>query len=132
MEQLNRGKDKVADAVRAKVDIVFSKPSGYEELKKVVAGMSSDLTVKVNFDLSTTKAVKLKYTRITSCNVERSFCRYKSVLGSSRRKFTFQHLKEMFVIHFYGKTIKTVFCLKSTKQKSTLKGMFTLFLVYFH
>ncbi|KAJ4430753.1 hypothetical protein ANN_19344 [Periplaneta americana] len=34
VEQLNRGRGKVADAVRAKVDTVLSKNPGYEELKK--------------------------------------------------------------------------------------------------
>ncbi|PSN39921.1 hypothetical protein C0J52_23342 [Blattella germanica] len=40
VEQLNRGRGKVADAVRAKVDTVLSKNPGYEELQKVVAEMS--------------------------------------------------------------------------------------------
>ncbi|KAJ4441184.1 hypothetical protein ANN_11035 [Periplaneta americana] len=98
VEQLNRGRGKVADAVRAKVDTVLSKNPGYEELQKVVAVMSGESTVKINLDLSPADIVKLNYVPVTSCDVERSFSQYKSILRDNRRRFTFQHLKEMF--HF--------------------------------
>ncbi|KAJ4431264.1 hypothetical protein ANN_19861 [Periplaneta americana] len=96
VEQLNRGRGKVADAVRAKVDTVLSKNPGYEELQKVVAVMSGESTVKINLDLSPADIVKLNYVPVTSCDVERSFSQYKSILRDNRRRFTFQHLKEMF------------------------------------
>lgn len=102
MEQLNRGRGKVADAVRAKVDTVLSKNPGYEELQKVVAVMSGESTVKINLDLSPADIVKLNYVPVTSCDVERSFSQYKSILRDNRRRFTFQHLKEMFVTYCYG------------------------------
>ncbi|KAJ4430000.1 hypothetical protein ANN_22204 [Periplaneta americana] len=95
VEQLNRGRGKVADAVRAKVDTVLSKNPGYEELQKVVAVMSGESTVKINLDLSPADIVKLNYVPVTSCDVERSFSQYKSILRDNRRRFTFQHLKEM-------------------------------------
>ncbi|KAJ4430864.1 hypothetical protein ANN_19455 [Periplaneta americana] len=102
VEQLNRGRGKVADAVRAKVDTVLSKNPGYEELQKVVAVMSGESTVKINLDLSPADIVKLNYVPVTSCDVERSFSQYKSILRDNRRRFTFQHLKEMFVTYCYG------------------------------
>ncbi|KAJ4448194.1 hypothetical protein ANN_10207 [Periplaneta americana] len=101
VEQLNRGRGKVADAVRAKVDTVLSKNPGYEELQKVVAVMSGESTVKINLDLSPADIVKLNYVPVTSCDVERSFSQYKSILRDNRRRFTFQHLKEMFVTYCY-------------------------------
>ncbi|KAJ4445183.1 hypothetical protein ANN_06984 [Periplaneta americana] len=102
VEQLNRGRGKVADAVRAKVDTVLSKIPGYEELQKVVAVMSGESTVKINLDLSPADIVKLNYVPVTSCDVERSFSQYKSILRDNRRRFTFQHLKEMFVTYCYA------------------------------
>ncbi|PSN41021.1 hypothetical protein C0J52_19858, partial [Blattella germanica] len=102
VEQLNRGRGKVADAVRAKVDTVLSKNPGYEELQKVVAVMSGESTVKINLDLSPADIVKLNYVPVTSCDVERSFSQYKSILRDNRRIFTFQHLKEMLVTYCYG------------------------------
>ncbi|PSN38201.1 hypothetical protein C0J52_20758 [Blattella germanica] len=101
VEQLNRGRGKVADAVRAKVDTVLSKNPGYEEIQKVVAVMSGESTVKINLDLSPADIVKLNYVPVTSCDVECSFSQYKSILRDNRRKFTFQHLKEMFVTYCY-------------------------------
>ncbi|PSN30656.1 hypothetical protein C0J52_22252 [Blattella germanica] len=98
VEQLNRGRGKVADAVRAKVDTVLSKNPGYEELQKVVAVMSGESTVKINLDLSPADIVKLNYVPVTSCDV----FQYKSILGDNRRRFTFQHLKEMFITYCYG------------------------------
>jgi hypothetical protein len=59
VEQLNRGRCKLAEAVRAKMDTVFSKNPGYEELKMVVAVMSGDSAEKVNMDLSSVDIVKL-------------------------------------------------------------------------
>ncbi|KAJ4446325.1 hypothetical protein ANN_13020 [Periplaneta americana] len=105
VEQLNRGRGKVADAVRAKVDTVLSKNPGYEELQKVVAVMSGESTVKINLDLSPADIVKLNYVPVTSCDVERSFSQYKSILRDNRRRFTFQHLKEMFVTYCYDQQI---------------------------
>ncbi|KAJ4433744.1 hypothetical protein ANN_16055 [Periplaneta americana] len=103
VEQLNRGRGKVADAVRAKVDTVLSKNPGYEELQKVVAVMSGESTVKINLDLSPADIVKLNYVPVTSCDVERSFSQYKSILRDNRRRFTFQHLKEIFQPHTVAK-----------------------------
>ncbi|PSN40017.1 hypothetical protein C0J52_19004 [Blattella germanica] len=85
VEQLNRGRGKVADAVTAKVDTVLSKNPGYEELQKVVAVMSGESTVKINLDLSPADIVKLNYVPVTSCDVERSFSQYKSILRDNRR-----------------------------------------------
>ncbi|KAJ4428966.1 hypothetical protein ANN_25962 [Periplaneta americana] len=96
VEQLNRGRGKVADAVRAKVDTVLSKTLDMKNYKKVVAVMSGESTVKINLDLSPADIVKLNYVPVTSCDVERSFSQYKSILRDNRRRFTFQHLKEMF------------------------------------
>ncbi|KAJ4440650.1 hypothetical protein ANN_08797 [Periplaneta americana] len=102
VEQLNRGRGKVADAVRAKVDTVLSKTLDMKNYKKVVAVMSGESTVKINLDLSPADIVKLNYVPVTSCDVERSFSQYKSILRDNRRRFTFQHLKEMFVTYCYA------------------------------
>ena len=85
VEQLNRDRGEVADAVRAKVDTVLSKNTGYEELRKVVAVMSGDSTEKINLDLSPVVIVKLNYAPVTSSEVECSFSQYKSILRDTRR-----------------------------------------------
>ena len=64
--------------------------------------MSGDSSVKINLDLYPADIVKLKHAPITSSDVERSFSQYKCVFRDNRSRFTFQHLKEMFVTHCYG------------------------------
>ena len=63
--------------------------------------MSDASIVKVNLDLSIADIVKLKYAPFTSSDVQLK-SQNKSVLRDKRRRFTFQHLKEMLVTHFYG------------------------------
>ncbi|KAJ4438797.1 hypothetical protein ANN_14749 [Periplaneta americana] len=120
VEQLNRGRGKVADAVRAKVDTVLSKNPGYEELQKVVAVMSGESTVKINLDLSPADIVKLNYVPVTSCDVERSFSQYKSILRDNRRRFTFQHLKEMVLnLPLFSLTLRAWLIDVASAEKST-------------
>ncbi|KAJ4451965.1 hypothetical protein ANN_03449 [Periplaneta americana] len=60
VEQLNRGRGKVADAVRAKVDTVLSKTLDMKNYKKVVAVMSGEST-----DARTCKLVSKSETEVT-------------------------------------------------------------------
>jgi hypothetical protein len=39
------------------------------------------------------------YSSLTSCDVERSFSQYKTILSDSRRSFSFENLKMHLVIH---------------------------------
>ena len=46
---------------------------------------------------------RFKFAPITSCNVERSFSRYKSMFACNRRRFTFENLKMSIIINcFYA------------------------------
>jgi hypothetical protein len=40
-----------------------------------------------------------RYAPITSCDVKRSFCQYKTILSDNRRSFSFENLKMHPVIH---------------------------------
>ncbi|KAJ4451100.1 hypothetical protein ANN_02539 [Periplaneta americana] len=41
----------------------------------------------------------LKYARLTSCDVERSFSQYKSLFGDNRHAFVMENLEMIFVVH---------------------------------
>ncbi|KAJ4432556.1 hypothetical protein ANN_21179 [Periplaneta americana] len=113
VEQLNRGR---ADAVRAK--LYFQKTL---DMKNFVAVMSGESTVKINLDLSPADIVKLNYVPVTSCDVERSFSQYKSILRDNRRRFTFQHLKEMFVTYCYDRIRKETVLERVDEERIKLK-----------
>ena len=45
------------------------------------------------------RLAKLKYAPCTSCDVERSFSRFKAVFRSNRQSFAFENLREHLVVH---------------------------------
>jgi len=43
---------------------------------------------------------KFKYAKMTTCNIERSFSKYKNVLRSNRRSFTSENVKHHVIVSF--------------------------------
>jgi hypothetical protein len=56
----------------------------------------------MELNLSPSEMSVMKYTLITSCDVKRSFSRYKSVLKSNRRSLNFENLKEYIGCHCFN------------------------------
>lgn len=49
-------------------------------------------------DLTPGKVTKFKYAKITSCDVERSFSKYKKLLRFNKRSFIFENFKHHVII----------------------------------
>jgi hypothetical protein len=86
------------DFARSNLKNVLSKNRGYSTLKKIDDIINGEVTecdedeVLSDEDLSS-----FKYAPVVSCDVERSFSKYKSMLRDNRRSFQFENLKSIFI-----------------------------------
>lgn len=96
---------KIADLIKTKVDNVFSKNPGFEEMCKITAILRGTSNVQLESDATPADIVNFKYAPITSCDVERSFSQYKSLLRDNRRSFTFENLKQHFVAYCFNSRV---------------------------
>jgi hypothetical protein len=87
------------DFARSKLTNVLSKNRGYSTLKKI-DGIINGEVIECDEDekLPVEDLSSLKYAPIVSCDVERSFSNYKSMLQDNRRSFQFENLKSIFII----------------------------------
>lgn len=86
------------DFARSKFTNVLSKNRGYSTLKKIDDIINSEVTeCGEDEKLSVEDLSSFKYAPIVSCDVERSFSKYNSMLRDNRRSFQFENLKSIFV-----------------------------------
>jgi len=74
---------------------------GYSTLCKVsdiLCGNEAELG-RNEQELSANDLTLFKYSLVTSCDVERSFSRYKFLLSDNRRSFQFDNFKMHVIIH---------------------------------
>jgi hypothetical protein len=77
---------------------VLSKNRGYSALKKIDGIINGEVTeCGEDEELSVEDLSSFKYASIVSCNVERSFSKYKSMLRDNRKSFQFENLKSIFI-----------------------------------
>jgi hypothetical protein len=99
--ELSRVQGKVANKVNAKLQNVLEQNPGYSTLCKVpdiLCGNEAGLSGNEQ-ELSTSDLTLFKYSPITSCDVERSFSRFKVLLSDNRRSFQFHNFKMHVIIH---------------------------------
>jgi hypothetical protein len=99
--ELSRVQGKVANKVNAKLQGVLERYPGYSTLCKVsdiLCGNETELGGNEQ-ELSANDLTLFKYSPVTSCDVERSFSRYKLLLSDNRRSFQFDSFKMYFIIH---------------------------------
>lgn len=95
ISKINELEGPTAELLKNKMNVVLNKTSGLKTIKcirNILCGITDEDTVELN--LSPSEITAMKYTPITSCDVERSFSRYKSVLRPNRRTFNFENLKQ--------------------------------------
>jgi hypothetical protein len=99
--ELSRAQGEVANKVSAKLR-VLKRNSGYSTLCKV-----SDILCENEAELDGNKQelsandlTLLNYAPVMSCDVERSFSRYKVLLSDNQWSFHFDHFKTHVIIHF--------------------------------
>ena len=67
---------------------------------KILSGQALDVVSDPEVELPPNVLAQMKFSPITSCDVERSFSDYKSILTDKRTSFTPENL-EMHVICYY-------------------------------
>ena len=125
LKQFNRGRGKVADAVRTRLYTVLSKTPGYEELKNTVFMMSGDSTVKLNFNFSPADIVTLKHASFTFSDVEAVSVKINLFSETEEGSFSSTRKKGSypFVIATYNKNCVLI------EVRITLKGTSILLFV---
>lgn len=97
--KLVRGK--IGERVNRKFQNVLAKNAGYSFVSKIARVLDGN---QVTFqesepDLSCNDFTLFNYAPITSCDVERSFSSYKTMLANNRRSFLIENFKKFVVVH---------------------------------
>jgi hypothetical protein len=117
------------------MSVVLNKHSGLKTIKcirNILCGIADEDTMELN--LSRSEITAMKYAPITSCDVERSFTRCKSVLRPNRRTFHFENLKQYMVCHCFPYNLLNINLLYLNYDQKLFRIVFlfkTLTLVFF-
>jgi hypothetical protein len=98
--ELSRVQGELANKFNAKLQNVLERNLGYSTLCKVsdiLCGNEAQLGGNEQ-ELSANDLTLFKYSHVTSCDVERSFSRYKVLLSDNRRSFQFDNFKMHVII----------------------------------
>ena len=78
---------------------VLSKNPGYSQIRNICGILSGEISNDNEGieELTPEDISCFKYAPIVSCDVERSFSKYKSMLRDNRRNFEFENIKSHFV-----------------------------------
>ena len=98
LQELNQSKGDKSKIIYEKFINVLDKNKGYEKIKTINDIMNGKLT-KNELDLSPKEISVFKCAPITTCSVERSFSRYKSIMNERRYSFSESHLKYYFIVN---------------------------------
>src|SRR5438552_18514424 len=91
----------IAYQLLKKMSKVVEKNHGYKKLREKSKILKRE-SVQNDFNYTAEQLPCLKYAPITSCDVERSFSRYKSVLRDNRIRFSFELLRQHLSIEEFG------------------------------
>jgi hypothetical protein len=99
ISQIKTSKGSIAEIVKKKLDYVLGNNSGYKTLSNIAKVLREDnASISVlDVNLTVKEVMNLEFSPITSCDVERTFSRYKNLLSDRRRSYTFDNLKMTFV-----------------------------------
>lgn len=99
IESLNKLTNEIGKEVSTKMNEVIMKNQGYEEIKLIsrIFNGEQDLIENLKINYTVNEVICFNYAPITSCDVERSFSKYKSFLADNRHSFSPENLKMTFV-----------------------------------
>lgn len=97
-QELKQAKGTVAAKVCSKFVNVLEKNPGFFQLCSISDILCGKNPADFKHEFSLCDITFFKYAPITSCDVERSFSRYKTILSDNRRGFSFDNLKMHVVI----------------------------------
>jgi len=86
--------------IKKKCDQVFSKNIGLTQLKKISKVLLGEANEELKINLNPDELASFKYAPITTCDLERSFSQYKSILRENRRRFDQSTLCKYMVIYY--------------------------------
>lgn len=89
----------VADMTKQKLKFVLDKNKGFNTLKKINKILCGRFEGNIDMAYTITELSMFKYAPITSCDVERSFSRYKAIFRPNRQSFNFDHLKKHVIVN---------------------------------
>ncbi|XP_049800302.1 uncharacterized protein LOC126235633 [Schistocerca nitens] len=97
---LGRACGHVGDKVKIKLQSVLQRNPGYSTLCKISDSLSGNAETfeETETKLNSSDLAAFKYAPVTSCEVERSFSRYKAILSDNRRPLAVENLKMHLVI----------------------------------
>lgn len=98
--ELGRARGRVAEKVNNKLQSVLQRNPGYSTMCKISESLSGNATTFEDNEpkLACRDLAAFKYAPVTSCDVERSFSRYKTILSDNRRCLKMENLKMHLVI----------------------------------
>ena len=79
-----------------KLNKLISKNTGLDKITKIATALSGEM---VDLDLPPNIISLYKYAPLTSCDVERSFSIYKSILVDNRKSFKLENLEMYMICH---------------------------------
>jgi hypothetical protein len=95
-KMLQKAPGSVAAIACKKLVTCLEKNEGFQDLhklSKIFAGERADE------DDCSAEDLMFKFAPITSCDVERSFSRYKNILADNRQRFTFENLEKYLIVN---------------------------------
>lgn len=104
---IDKAQYKIGKAVQLKMKTVLEKNTGFKSICTVSKILNGEEVSKLELpeDLNLDDIAYLKFSPITSVDVERSFSSYKTLLTDNRRSFIFENLKESLIVQCNNKDV---------------------------
>jgi hypothetical protein len=96
--KLGQNKGPIAEKFDKKYKKVLEKNIGLKALSTIRNILNGNNVDKDFPNLSPGEVTKFRYAKITSCDVEQNFSKYKNILRSNRRSFIFENLKHHVIV----------------------------------
>ena len=91
VEKVTQVPSQKGEAIKEKLNYILNKNKGFEKLVKINQILNGESQMNLKYSIEEMSA--FKYAPITSCEAERSFSVFKSILSEKRTSFNFENLK---------------------------------------
>jgi hypothetical protein len=99
LSQMRESHGIAAEKVLNKFNNVLTKNSGFNKIKAISDVINGSKNSVLDLQLTPEEIASLKFASISSCDVERSFSRYKIILSDKRMSFTKTKLKYYLIVN---------------------------------
>jgi hypothetical protein len=109
-DNLDKANGSIGEKVKEKFNAVLKKNPGFKTISiinKILKGEELSMDeIQIQEKYEAQEIASFKFAPITSCDVERSFSVYKSILSDNRKSFLFSNLRMYFVTHCNSDLLK--------------------------